>query len=272
MARVAPVLTGKAALRVFCTPVSGKPGPKDLEFLATARQELQAVGRHQLMTYFWGKPGQHAVLLVHGWQSHSARWRHYVPAFLEQGWSVYAVDGPAHGQSSGTQMSVYLFSKLLSRLLPRMEGIQAMVGHSLGAGTIITAGSWHPELQPPRMVAMAGYNTLGRLADDWCHVLGANERVKQQLLAAVEPRFGHPSHYFNLENHVPALNRTQGLLIHDLDDDVSPASESQELAALWPAAQTLITKGLGHRLIHPQVTKAVVQFVTRGEMPSTWEE
>ena len=96
---VSPALAGKVAFTFFCTPRRLPMQEKDAAFLATAVQESLIFKNLKIRSYSWQNPDPEAksVLLVHGWESSSARWRKYVKALLNAGFTVHAIDAPASG-------------------------------------------------------------------------------------------------------------------------------------------------------------------------------
>jgi pimeloyl-ACP methyl ester carboxylesterase len=44
--------------------------------------------------------------LVHGWESNASRWENLLPYLKKSGSTIIAIDGPAHGLSSGKEFSI----------------------------------------------------------------------------------------------------------------------------------------------------------------------
>jgi pimeloyl-ACP methyl ester carboxylesterase len=44
--------------------------------------------------------------LVHGWESNASRWGNLLPYLKKSGSTIIAIDGPAHGLSSGKEFSI----------------------------------------------------------------------------------------------------------------------------------------------------------------------
>jgi pimeloyl-ACP methyl ester carboxylesterase len=97
----------------------------------------------QLSTRVWGEPGRPAVVLVHGLTGTGRTWWRVGPALAERGRFVVAVDLRGHGASSGATPETTL-DDLAADVLETVdavvgEGQVDLVGHSLGALTVLTA-------------------------------------------------------------------------------------------------------------------------------------
>ena len=98
--------------------------------------------------------------------------------------------------------------------------------------------------------------------------MGASRRTLAGMVQRIEHRFRldwqearRPA--LAAARRVPAL---PVLVVHDAEDDETPWRDGEAVAALWPEARLLTTRGLGHRrLLHaPEVVTAVAGFVAEG--------
>jgi alpha-beta hydrolase superfamily lysophospholipase len=90
------------------------------------------------------------MVLVHGLNEHSGRYRHVAEFFAGRGFAVYAMDQRGYGQSEGPRTYVDRFEDYLSdlRLLVEMaqtHGKPVMVGHSMGGLIAFRYGLAYPE-------------------------------------------------------------------------------------------------------------------------------
>ena len=86
---------------LFTTPRAGKINEEQSDFLHTAYQEELKYENHRIMTYRWLGTKQ-TILLTHGWESNSARWKKLIIALKNKGFNVVALDAPAHGRSGSS--------------------------------------------------------------------------------------------------------------------------------------------------------------------------
>ena len=88
---------------------------------------------------------------------------------------------------------------------------------------------------------------------------GAQERLDRRL----EARVGGPAEAFDLPRFAADLPLA-ALVVHDQEDAEVPWADGAAIAAAWPGAELVTTRGLGHRRIlrDPAVVARVTAFLT----------
>jgi hypothetical protein len=88
---------------------------------------------------------------------------------------------------------------------------------------------------------------------------GARDRLDRRL----EARVGAPPEAFDLPRFAPDLSLA-ALVVHDQEDAEVRWAEGAAIAAAWPGAELVTTRGLGHRRIlrDPMVVARVTAFLT----------
>lgn len=264
MARWSPVLAGRTAFRLFCSPRRRALSEQDQEFLLSARQEPLIVNGIPIATYAWEPKDSgngRTVLLLHGWESNSARWRSHVQALHKAGFSIQALDAPASGFSGGKLLNLLLFSQVVKQYVEERGTPHAMIGHSLGGGAAVLSTTLLGAPRPEKMVLLAVFAESKRIIRDFGSSIGANEKVLEYVDREIERSSNHPVEAFSVTMQVPLLTDVQGLVLHDLNDEVAPVAEGQLVAERWPGARYVETEGLGHRMQHASVVKMVKDFL-----------
>ena len=106
----------------------------------------------KLATRRWGKEGRPLAVLVHGVTASSGAWWRVGPWFADHGWHAVAVDLRGHGESprmSGGEGLHDLAADVHETVMPLLgpeEGIDVLLGHSLGALTSLHLSTEHPGL------------------------------------------------------------------------------------------------------------------------------
>ncbi|MCC6280565.1 MAG: alpha/beta fold hydrolase [Saprospiraceae bacterium] len=263
LARVSPPLAGRAAFRLFCSPRRKALPEHDMAFLKAARQGTLEVKGVSISTYQWlpkGTDNGRTVLFLHGWESHSARWRHYVKALCKAGFTVQALDAPASGLSGGRMLNLLIFSAVVKKHIEENGVPYAMVGHSLGGGAAVMSTALFHAQRPQKMVLLGTFAESKRVIRDFGRIIGANETVLKHVDMEIERRSGIPVEAYSVVQQVTLLTDVQGLVLHDRDDDVAPVAEGRLIAERWSAAY-LETEGFGHRMQHMSVVHAVRDFL-----------
>ncbi|MEZ4811465.1 MAG: alpha/beta hydrolase [Allomuricauda sp.] len=107
-----PKKAAHRAFTLFCTVRKGRVLPQQAKYLDDAKLEREHVAGHHLQSYRW-KGGGETVLLVHGWESNTFRWRNLIKKLREADFNVIAFDAPAHGHSTGKLLYVPLYEEVV---------------------------------------------------------------------------------------------------------------------------------------------------------------
>ncbi len=212
--------------------------------------------------YVWGDGP--AILLLHGWQTNATRWRAFIPRLVEAGYSVIAIDAPAHGRSKGTSLTLLQYIEVARRVLETLPPLHALVGHSIGAmaGVIGLSQSTCP--RPNKMVLLGTFSSPKGLLDQFANYLGLKPRLIESIETEIKRLSGRHIDQLELTQHLTKSQVDQIQIIHDQYDRIAPVNHAYRLAATLQNPELIITEGCGHRLTKPRVVDAVVDFLQRG--------
>jgi pimeloyl-ACP methyl ester carboxylesterase len=242
--RVSPRLAGRLALELFLTPPKRKIDAVDVPTLGLAKRSMVPVNGGNVATYEWGDAGP-AVLLLHGWGSHAARFGSFVEPLLGAGFRVLAADAPGHGESSGRQSDLPQFRDALKVLLQERGPVHGIVAHSLGAGaTILLLADWQP--RDLRSLVMFGVpRDIDYVMESFAAVIGLDVQSMHALRTSFERRFRMHPNDFSAPRLAPKIP-IPALVVHDQDDEIAPFEHGEELLRALPRAELHRTTGLGH--------------------------
>jgi pimeloyl-ACP methyl ester carboxylesterase len=256
---------GHLAYNIFTTPRKGGLRAQDLEFLKTAQWAHTLLRGLKIQYYIWENTGP-TVLMAHGWESNSARWKRLIKRLLKAGYRVVALDAPAHGGSGSPQFSAVLYGEFIGVMVDLLHP-DCAVGHS-GGGLAI---GYHLENRPDTSLKKAAIlgapSTLRGILDRYTIGAGISEAARQGLDDAILEKFGKPVEYFSLEDYAEKF-RIPGLIIHDEGDATAPIEEAERLHGRWKNAQLVRTQGLGHSLQGEKVFEAVLNFLQEKNIPN----
>ncbi len=262
--RLSPELAFRAAWRLFTTPRSPALKAWETAALATARRTEVAFGQGVLTVYEWGPTTGPAVLLVHGWEHRAAFWGRFAAALAAANYRVIALDGPAHGASSGRRTTLVEFASAVQAVADWVGPIHAVVAHSFGAAaTTALPARFNDGGLLPRLVLMAAPGSLSAVAERFAALLKLPRAVVARMERHIRERFGRDPDGFSLLHAGPRLRVGRALLLHDRHDEIVPFAEAEGVAAAWPDLQFEPTTGLGHNQImrDPGVIVRVVEFI-----------
>lgn len=264
LAVVAPRKAGKASFNLFCHPFRPKLSERQLKFLHSAEQFTFAHAGETIQAYRWGK-GTHKILFLHGWQSHSYRWKKFVETFDPREYTLYAFDAPGHGLSGGGTLTVPLYSEAIRQMLDRIGGADTIITHSLGGFSALYTFHHEPLLQPSRMLLMAPPGEAQEFFDFYQRQLGLSDKTIAETERRFRELFKAGPEHFSAPRFAAAMT-IPGLLIHDEQDEETHADNSRRIHENWKGSQLVITSGLGHNLKSPEIVRLATDFVTNPQL------
>ncbi len=259
MAILATRHAARFGLALFCRPFRGRMTARQKKFLQSASQFSFAFQNETIAGYRWGN-GAKKVLLVHGWQSHSYRWKAYVEQLINYDCTVFAFDAPGHGHSTGNFLSVPLYSEAIEKMIVHIGEPDAIVGHSIGGFSSLFTLHRNPSLSSGKLVLMAAPGEAIEFFEFYKNSLRLSQRSMNLVTTAFIKRFSHGPEYFSGQKFASTLT-VPGLIIHDEHDDETSVEHSRRVHKQWSNSKLLITKGFGHNLKSGEVVKQVVKFI-----------
>ena len=260
LALVAPEKAGRLAFNIFCHPFKKPLKPHQKEFLNSAEKfsfEHEAI---YIQGYRWGQ-GSKKILFLHGWQSHSFRWKKFIQALSKEEYSIYAIDAPGHGFSGGKFFTVPLYSKVIQQLVSSLGRVHSIVSHSIGSFSALHALHQNPAMPVERLLIMGSPGKVGDFLHFYKDLLKLSERAARETKAHFEKVIGKPVSFFSAANFAATLPMP-GLIIHDKEDDEAPYQYAVSIHQAWEGSSLLTTEGMGHNLKSAEVVKAVTDFIT----------
>jgi pimeloyl-ACP methyl ester carboxylesterase len=254
---VAPRLAARAAARLFLTPRRAALPQSEAKWRESAHREQRELASRMVTTWSWGE-GK-AVLLLHGWEGRGTQLGALAETLAAEGYRVVAPDFPAHGDSPGRKTNLLEFAAAVQALAEELEPV-AIVAHSFGSAATTVALSRFPFAG--RLVYVAPPEDFGFFTAIFGGMLGISSDLAKRMEREIERQFD--IEWSRLRGAALAPTMTAPLLvIHDEEDVDVPVRYGRIIAAAWPKARLLITRGLGHRRIlrDAGVIAEVVQFI-----------
>lgn len=253
---------GAIALDLFCRPYQGRTfSVEEQAFLKTATWKSYTFQQEKIQCYSWEGKGK-TILLAHGFNSNTARWRFLVPLLLKEGYRVVALDAPAHGHSAWNRVNALLYAQTIEHIMPYFEP-DIVIGHSFGGMALAYYFAELEALPIEKMVLMSVPAELTDIEKVFLNTLKLNQRTHQAFIQAFEQQFNFKRETFSIVNYIKKTN-ISGLVIHDEGDDIAPFSGGQRIYKNWKNASLLKTEGLGHSVQGDIVYQAILKFIKNG--------
>ena len=258
MSYLFPRAAAKTAMRVYSTPRAGRLSWEQGNYLSSATQQPLMYNDLQIMSYLW--PGREkTILLAHGWESNSSRWQSMITKLKETGYSVVAIDAPAHGRSGGKIFNGILYAEFI-KVAAEFYDPSIIIGHSVGGMSMIYSHYKYPMPNLEKIVLLAAPSEFNHLLSNYKKIMGYNDRVISAIGNLIHERFGITPDEFSVSNFVASL-KLEGLIIHDMDDDIIDYTQSVAIASSLTKSTLIATEAMGHSINTPEVNQYVYDFV-----------
>jgi predicted alpha/beta hydrolase family esterase len=247
------------AYKFFSEPRSGKLSPETIpDILKKAEIEIIKVEKQSFPIYKW-KGNETKVLLAHGWESNASRWEPLFPFLQKSGYTILALDAPAHGLSSGKEFNVLQYAHFIQTVFQKYEP-QVLIGHSAGALTGLYFQHHYKFASLKKMVLLGSPSDLEIIIRNYANLLGLNNRVILLMHQYFTKRFNINPIDFSGKIFASSLS-VPGMLSHDIDDNMVKIEESKKIESTWQNVQFIETKGLGHSMHDPTLYEQIEKFL-----------
>lgn len=262
LATLSPRAAAALAAPLFFRAPSRRPR-SEAEVAVLSRGERFSIGEgpDRLVAWRWGDGA--TVLLLHGWGGCAGQMTPLVDPVLRAGFSVVALDAPAHGESPGRRASIPVFAAALARVAEAVGPLHGIVAHSMGGAAFTLAAT--RGLRARRAVFIGPPADAAVWYREFVRWLSLPAAAEPALRAQVEGIAGVRIDRLNARDLGPAM-KVPLLVIHDRQDREVPLEAGAEVARTAADGRLLVTEGLGHRRIlrDPGVAGSAVRFLVEG--------
>jgi pimeloyl-ACP methyl ester carboxylesterase len=259
LAFIFPARAARVGFLLFCRPFRVPTTQKQLDFFNSAEKFSLDHEGFRVQGYQWGH-GEKKILFLHGWQSHTYRWKPYIEALPKDEYTIYSLDAPGHGLSSGNFLTVPLYSSLIDKFVLEHQDIHTVIGHSLGGFSLLHAFYRQSELPVDRVILLAPPGEASDFISVFKKTLGLSDRTVKLVTDYFAGRYQVTPDFFSSQKFAAGL-KVRGLIIHDEEDLEAPYCYSIPLQKIWTRSRLVTTKGFGHNLKSSSVVKEVVGFI-----------
>jgi esterase/lipase len=258
-AYIAPSYTARFGFDLFCHPFSKKLKPHQQSYLESAKHVQLDYQGSKIQTYKWGS-GSKNILLIHGWASHSYRWKSYIERLIKEDYTVYAMDAPGHGLSEGKYLTLIIYCELISKFKSEIGDVDALIGHSIGGYAVLYFLHLNPEFNSTKAVIMGAPGEVADFFEFYQKSLGLNKKAMRLISQEFLTRIGkEPKDFSSLLLAKNVVNPC--LIIHDKEDRDTDYNYSLKLHNAWVNSSLKLTEGLGHGLKSKELEMGVLDFI-----------
>lgn len=254
-----PKWSSEFSFRLFCRVRAVRFSETGKQFLKTAATTFFEVDGHSAVVHRWGN-GPKNILFLHGWMSHSQRWKPYVDRLDLHEYSVYAIDAPGHGMATGNHLNFEIYNKAIVHVINKVGMIDTLIAHSLGG--LVTAYSYLCDNKLPvhSFVIMGTPAGIQPVFSYFKELLGLSEKVMLQLKEKASSILKIPYEDIFMENFFNKVDAPV-LVVHDKTDTITPFVPIEKALLNQNKIETYFTEGLKHDLKSEDVYRKVLSFI-----------
>jgi pimeloyl-ACP methyl ester carboxylesterase len=263
LGRISVDLASRWAERLFRTPPRSVRLPAERRALRKGEPFSFSFRGRRIAGWRWGDSPR-SILLVHGWGGHAGRLAKFVEPLIAAGFSVVALDAPAHGDSGGRQTGLPDIARCLLAAEKAAGPFAGAIGHSAGAAACVLA--IREGLDVSRAVLLAPTTNPEEFSGRFARALRIPAEVHAKMKERLERHHGWRWPHLRLVACVP--DRPVPLLIfHDEGDHAVRLRDGEAIVRMWRGATIVRTRGLGHHKIlrDPAVIASSAAFLAAPE-------
>src|SRR5215213_441677 len=123
--------TAEKAFELFCTPQHRNRKQLPPVFEKAEKISFRFEG-YKIQGYRWNHPSEKKLLILHGYESSVINFDRYIKPLTKAGFEVLAFDAPAHGRSSGKQITVLAYKNFILHIEKEYGPVKNFIAHSFG--------------------------------------------------------------------------------------------------------------------------------------------
>ena len=255
---ISPAYAAKLAVLLFSTPRNAHLDDEAQLYLKQSKQEDLNVKGFSIKTYHW--PGSNkTILLVHGWDSNSFRWKDFIELLKQDDYNIISIDGPAHGASGSKIFNAPLYSECLNQVITEFKP-QIIIGHSVGGTAAVIALENHDLPSIEKIVLLGAPSNLAISVRNYVNMMNFNNKVYKAINQYYLKYFNHLPDHYCVENFYKNI-LPEGLVIHDRKDNIISFKEALDIHRVYKNSKLIKTIGLGHRLKSDKVYQHILDFL-----------
>jgi pimeloyl-ACP methyl ester carboxylesterase len=263
--KIAPFLAHKYFIKIFFTPLSYRVPEKEREIEKLSEKFIVYAAGKKIQCYSWGKGP--VILLVHGWAGRATQFRKFIEALAKSGFRVVGFDGPAHGNSGGKKTNILEFEEALKKIYDTAGIPEAIIAHSFGGGAVLFAAM--NGLPVKKLINIASPTIGDEIINTYLRAINGSPETGRFFKSYMIAKYGKPFDEFTTLHFIRHIKQEiKLLLVHDENDKDVSLQHALELKKVFPKAELLITKGLGHTRIlkDEKVISNCVTFIQTGRL------
>ncbi len=246
---ISPALAARKAFAIFCTPARSRKlkTPRIFEKAETLRI---SIGNETIFGYRWNAGQPVKILIVHGFSSSSKKFDRYIGSMIGKGYEVLAFDAPAHGQSSGKQITALSYAGALQAIINQYGPMNGIIAHSLGALSTMLVLPQVTDNERIKTVLIAPATNSSSQLKQFLRFMRLPVALYDRINQLIQHKAGLTLEEVAISK---VIDQVKGPVywFHDEEDPITPFRDAIELLEKgYPNVDFYRTRGLGHSRIY----------------------
>ncbi len=247
------------SLKLFFKPRKGKVNKSYQEkFLSTATQEKLSINGMTIAGYSFGN-GPKKILLLHGWESNTWRWRKLIQHLGKEQYTFYSIDAPAHGKSSEKTFSLLQYNEAINYVFNFFKP-DVIIGHSMGGLANLTHAHHYKIGNEIKLVNLASPHSLKYIFGLYFDIIGIAKNIKASLTKNILEVFNIDIDQYDVEKIGSNINNKL-LIIHDKEDTINHAFCAEKSHKAIKNSSLMMVTDLGHSLQSKFIFDHIKQWI-----------
>ena len=258
MGLLAPKKTVELSMKVFAKPRKGRVLSHQRKFLQKAKAETLEVNGQQFHIHIFGNSG-YPVLLAHGWESNSWRWRKLMRHLGNDHFQFIAIDAPGHGMTPSEYFNVHGYAEAIAAAAKKYQ-CQTIVGHSIGGFACMFAAAHFDDGAIQKIISLAAPSSLRLIMEKYFSIISLSRYLQHKTFSLFPKMYGLAIEDLDIQTFGSKINAT-GLVIHDQHDSINGPESAYIIMENWKEAELIITDYSDHSLQHDRVYERLKNFI-----------
>jgi alpha-beta hydrolase superfamily lysophospholipase len=244
------------------------------EFMEAKRTEIihQDTPRHHVLHRFTPQKNSKnkKILITHGWISRAAYMARLIQALFQQGYEVYALDFPAHGDAKGLQLPWTDAVAILKDTINQHGPFFSVIGHSFGGSMLLNTlnisgqlPQWHLRHKPQRAILIASPVQMRGTVNQHAKRFKLSGQAYLQLCQFMQQQAAFDIKLVGLNHFIAQSPDVPFLCIHGEKDETISPKESIEFCKKYRNSRLCLLPDANHAsvLLDNRVEQIVCDFL-----------
>ncbi len=258
MGLLAPQKTVEISMKVFAKPRKGRILSHQRKFLQKAKAETLEVNGQQFHIHIFGNSG-YPVLLAHGWESNSWRWRKLMRHLGNEHFQFIAIDAPGHGMTPSEYFNVHGYAEAIATAAKKYQ-CQTIIGHSIGGFACLFAAAHFDDGGIQKVISLAAPSSLRLIMEKYFSIISLSDFMQRKTFEHFPAMYGLSIDDLSVDKFGQKIT-ARGLVIHDQYDAINGPESAYTIKENWQLGELIITTYSDHSLQHDWVFEKMYGFL-----------